>query len=176
MEHETPAGKSAEKIKVVKGDLTKMDVQAIVNPANSSGVMGGGVAYYIKRAGGEIIEQEARRQAPIQVGEAVLTPAGKLKARHVIHAPTMKYPAMRIPAANARVATRAALDLAIKNGIKRVAFPGMGTGVGGVSYKEAASVMVDEIRKKLDRFDVVYLVGIDNDFVASFEKIRNNSQ
>jgi len=52
----------------------------------------------------------------------------------------------------------------------------MGTGVGGVSYKEAASVMVDEIRKKLDRFDVVYLVGIDNDFVASFEKIRNNSQ
>lgn len=158
------------RIEVVRGDLTKMDVDAIVNPANSSGVMGGGVAYYIKKSGGRVIEEEAKRQAPIPVGQAVLTSGGKLQAKHVIHAPTMKYPAMRIQAENARLATMAALDLAIKKGLKTIAFPGMGTGVGGVSYADAARAMADEIRKRLDRLDVVYLVGIDDDFVDACRK------
>ncbi|MEX2689946.1 MAG: macro domain-containing protein, partial [Candidatus Njordarchaeum guaymaensis] len=73
---------------VIKGDITKMDVDAIVNPANSLLIMGGGVAGAIKRRGGQIIEDEAVKQGPIPVGNAVITSAGNLKARYVIHAPT----------------------------------------------------------------------------------------
>jgi O-acetyl-ADP-ribose deacetylase (regulator of RNase III) len=154
-------------IVVLKGDLTQMEADAIVNPANSSGSMGGGVAYCIKKAGGDIVEKEAIRKAPIPVGKAVITAGGTLKAGYVIHAPTMKSPAMRIPAENARLATRAALGLAITKGLKTIAFPGMGTGVGGLGYEEAAKVMIAEIEKKLARFEYVYLVCMDDGFMSA---------
>ena len=93
---------------VQKGDITELKVDAIVNPANSSGYMGGGVAGVIKRIGGFEIEKEAVSKAPIPVGDAVVTTAGKLPCKYVIHAPTMKQPAMRIGVENVRLATRAA--------------------------------------------------------------------
>ena len=96
-------------MEAVMGDLTEMDAEAIVNPANSLGVMGGGVALAIRRKGGREIEEEARAKAPIHVGSAVLTTGGRLKARHVIHAPTMAMPAERIGIENVALATRAAL-------------------------------------------------------------------
>jgi len=75
-------------ISVVQGSLLEVQADAIVNPANSLGLMGGGVAGVIKRFGGEEIEKEAVSKAPIPVGSAVLTSAGKLPFKGVIHAPT----------------------------------------------------------------------------------------
>ena len=83
-------------IVVKRGDITQLSCDAIVNPANSFGYMGGGVAGAIKRIGGNEIEREAVSKAPIRVGSAIATTAGTLPCKYVIHAPTMKQPAMRI--------------------------------------------------------------------------------
>ena len=81
-------------IEVIKGDITKVHVEAIVNPANSLMIMGGGVAGAIKRVAGDEVEREAMKYAPVPVGSAVATGAGKMKnVKYVIHAPTMERPA-----------------------------------------------------------------------------------
>src|SRR5437763_5739682 len=76
-------------IHLAKTDITTMSVDAVVNPANSLGIMGGGVAAALSRKGGPTIQKEAMSMAPIAVGAAVVTNAGTLWAKHVIHAPTM---------------------------------------------------------------------------------------
>lgn len=126
---------------VVEGDITKASVDAIVNAANSLMIMGGGVAGAIKKAGGEEIEREAMKYAPVPVGEAVATSAGRLRARYVIHAPTMERPAMQIPLENAVKATRAALRKAVELGARSVALPAMGAGVGGLRVRDVAREM-----------------------------------
>lgn len=132
-------------IDVVRGDITGIDVEAIVNPANSQMIMGGGVAGAIKRAGGRGIEEEAKKYAPVPVGRAVATGGGRLKAKYVIHAPTMEQPAMRTTPSKVRAAVKASLNLCRKLGIREVAFPGMGTGVGGLDVRVAAELMINEI-------------------------------
>jgi len=161
------------KIKIIKGDITNLSVDAIVNAANSYGYMGGGVAGAIKRIGGTEIEQEAASQAPIPVGFAVITTAGKLKCRFVVHAPTMEQPASLVDAGNVEEATRAALECADEKGLKVIAFPGMGTGVGGVPKDKAARAMVSEIKKfKSKSLQEVILVGYDNEMVKAFEEAQ----
>ncbi len=133
-------------VKVLQGDITRVEADAIVNPANSLMIMGGGVAGAIKRVGGSIIEEEAMKHAPVPVGKAISTTAGRLKARYVIHAPTMERPAMRIPVENVYKATRATLIEAERLGIESIALPAMGAGVGGVSYSDAFKTMLEAIR------------------------------
>lgn len=133
-------------IKVMHGSILDADAEAIVNAANSQGIMGGGVAGAIKRAAGEDVEEEAMRQAPIAVGHAVWTSGGHTRFHGIIHAATMRAPAMRIPQENVAHATRAALSLADEHGVRSIALPGLGTGVGGVAHTEAARVMIREIR------------------------------
>ncbi len=135
------------RIVLLEGDITKVKADAVVNPANSLMVMGGGVAGAIKRAGGREIEDEARRYAPVPVGKAVVTRAGRLRASYVIHAPTMKYPAMRIGVENVAMATKAAISLAKELGVESVAFPAMGAGVGGVSTRASARTMAQVIKE-----------------------------
>ncbi len=126
---------------VDEGDITRARVDAIVNAANSLLIMGGGVAGAILRAGGRIIEEEARKHAPVPVGKAVATTAGRLPAKYVIHAPTMPRPAMRIPLENAVKATKAALEEAERIGASSIAFPAMGAGVGGLKVRDVAREM-----------------------------------
>src|SRR2546429_7988133 len=76
-------------ISIERGDITDWEVDAIINAANSTLSMGTGVASTIKRKGGVIIEEEAMRQGPVEIGEAVLTTGGNLAATHVIHAAGM---------------------------------------------------------------------------------------
>ncbi len=138
------------KIKVVTGDITQSKAAAIVNPANSLMVMGGGVAGAIKRAGGTQIEAEALKKAPVKVGDAIATKAGQLSTRFVIHAPTMARPAMRIDVGNVRSAMQAALEMARNLKIKSMAFPGLGTGVGGLTLETAANIMMQELKEHLN--------------------------
>jgi len=159
------------KIVVEKKSLLALNVDAIVNPANSKGEMGGGVAGAIKKQGGAQIEKEAMAQAPIAIGEAILTTAGKLGCKYVIHCPTMEKPAEKTSAEKVFRAATAAIELAKKKGIKTLAFPGMGTGVGKVSPEDAAKCMVDAIRNFGDRkIDTVYLVDLNDDMVSAFKK------
>lgn len=161
------------KIRVVTGDITKMEVDAIVNPANSQLIMGGGAAGAILRAGGDQIQEEALRKAPVPTGKAVATTAGKLKARFVIHAPTMTRPAMPTSRENVRLATRAALECASQLGATSVAFPGMGTGVGGLNLEIATEVMIAEIKKHVESgtpLKNIMLVGFNADLARAFER------
>ncbi|MCS7131368.1 MAG: macro domain-containing protein [Hadesarchaea archaeon] len=134
------------KISVKCGDLTSEEVDAICNPANSLMIMGGGVAGAIKRTGGEEIEREARKHAPVSVGNAIATTAGKLKVKWVIHAPTMERPAMRTTSQKVYSATLAALKCAESIGATSIALPGMGTGIGGVPHVDAARAMIQAIK------------------------------
>jgi len=156
---------------VVTGDITELGVDAIVNPANSRLIMGGGVAGAIKRAGGREIEDEAVRHAPVPVGRAVATGAGQLRARHVIHAPTMERPAMHIGRENVELAVKAALECARELRLESLAFPGMGTGVGGLAPEEAAEVMMREAKGHIDRgtcLKRVVFVGFGEDLTRAF--------
>ncbi|MGQ9565651.1 MAG: macro domain-containing protein [Candidatus Bathyarchaeales archaeon] len=161
------------KIIVKVGDITQQRADAIVNPANSLLIMGGGVAGAIKRAGGEEIEKEARQYAPISVGKAVATTAGKLKAKYVIHSPTMQKPSMIIGEENVKLAMKGALECAERIKIQSIAFPGLGTGVGGFSLEKAADIMITTLKEHVDRgtkLKEIIFVGFRDDLAAAFKK------
>jgi O-acetyl-ADP-ribose deacetylase (regulator of RNase III) len=132
-------------ITLYQGDITQLDTEAIVNAANNHLWMGAGVAGAIKRAGGAEIEREAMNKGPIPVGEAVATGAGRLKARYVIHAAAMGQD-LCTDAEKIRAATINSLKRADELRVNRIAFPALGTGVGGFSYQQAAEVMIGAIR------------------------------
>lgn len=161
------------KIEAFLGDITKLEVDAIVNAANTRLYMGGGVAGAIKRAGGKEIEDEAVKKGPIKIGEAVETTAGKLKAKYVIHSPTMELD-FKTDENKIRLAMRAALKKADELEIESIAFPALGTGVGGFSKDKAAKVMVDELKKHIDegtKLKKVILADINKDQVEWFSKV-----
>ncbi len=160
------------KVKVTTSDITRLEVDAIVNPANSQLIMGGGVAGAIRKVGGKEIENEAVKKAPIPVGKAVATGAGKLKAKYVIHAPTMERPAMLIDAKNINSAMKGALECAERLKIRSVAFPGMGTGVGGIHTEKAATIMVREVKAHIDKGTLlkeIVFVGFRDELTRTFE-------
>ena len=134
----------AASVAVERGDITAWDVDAIVNAANSTLTMGAGVAAAIKRKGGVLIEEEAVRQGPIEVGEAVLTPGGNLAATHVIHAVAMGPDLKTNPDTIART-TRAVMVLADKHRLTSIALPALGTGVGHVAPAAAAEAMLTAV-------------------------------
>ncbi len=133
-------------VTIVKGDISRIEADALVNAANNYLWMGAGVAGALKRAGGQEIEDEAVKKGPIPVGGAVETKAGRLKAKYVIHAAVMGQD-LRTDEVIIRNATRNTLTRAEKLGVQSVAFPAFGTGVGGFPLKRCAEVMLDEIIK-----------------------------
>ena len=130
-------------VEVVRGDITDQDTAAIVNAANNHLWMGAGVAGAIKRKGGEEIEREAVSLGPIEIGDAILTSGGTLKAKYVIHAAAMGQD-LHTDAKNIQLATRSSLRLAEKETISSVSFPALGTGVGGFSTFHCAKIMITE--------------------------------
>jgi O-acetyl-ADP-ribose deacetylase (regulator of RNase III) len=157
-------------IHLAKTDITEMAVDAVVNPANSLGIMGGGVAGALSRRGGPSIQREAMSLAPIAVGAAVVTNAGQLWAKFVIHAPTMEEPGTKVGVENVRRATRAALLAAAHHGFEVIALPGMGTGLGGVDPADAARAMVDELRAhRQPKPTTVYLVDLRDEILLNLE-------
>jgi O-acetyl-ADP-ribose deacetylase (regulator of RNase III) len=135
-------------VRIERADITRLAVDAIVNAANNRLWMSGGVAGAIKRVGGEEIEQEAVGKGPIEPGEAVVTAAGRLPCRYVIHAATMGQDLLT-SAELIRRATRSSLARADDLQLASVAFPALGTGVGGFSVRDAARMMVSEVAMHL---------------------------
>jgi O-acetyl-ADP-ribose deacetylase (regulator of RNase III) len=132
-------------LEVIQGDITQTDTDAIVNAANNHFWMGSGVAGAIKRAGGEVIEQEAVAKGPKLPGEAVFTSAGKLRFKYVIHAAAMGQD-LRTSDKLIRQASVSALRLADQLKCESVALPAFGTGVGGFPIPACANLMVSTAR------------------------------
>ena len=134
------------KVTIISGDLTEETTESIVNPANGMMIMGGGVARAIIEKGGDSIESEAKKSVPLKPGMAVVTHAGKLKTKFVIHAVTMdnNHSASE---ATVRKATYYALLVAEANKIKSVSFPAMGMGIGGLDKETVAQSMFEMMRK-----------------------------
>jgi O-acetyl-ADP-ribose deacetylase (regulator of RNase III) len=132
-----------------QGDLTETDVDAIVNAANNDLMLGGGVAGAIRVKGGPAIQKECDKIGPIALGEAAITGAGRLRARHVIHAASMRL-GESTSEANLRAATRNSLRRADENSLKTIAFPAIGTGIAGFPIERCAQVMLEEVRAHLD--------------------------
>ena len=130
-------------IEVIRGDISALEVDALVNAANNHLWMGSGVAGALKRAGGSSIEAEAIGRGPIPVGEAVATGAGRLKARHVIHAAVMGQD-LRTDAGKVAAATANSFARAEELGVTSIALPALGTGVGGFPLAECARIMIAE--------------------------------
>jgi O-acetyl-ADP-ribose deacetylase (regulator of RNase III) len=133
-------------LEVQQADVTRLEVDAIANAANTHLLHGGGVAAAIARAGGPELERESRERAPIGLGEAVETTAGDMPSRWVIHAATMVDPGGRSSADVIRQATRSTLARADELGARSLALVAFGTGVGGFPLDEAARIMVGEAR------------------------------
>ena len=136
-------------VEVRQADITKLEVDAIANAANTDLRHGGGVAGAIVRAGGRSIQDESDRVAPIDLGEAVATDAGELPARWVIHAATMHLGGPT-SAEIIRKATASTLGVADEVGAKSLGLVAFGTGVGGFPVEEAARIEVEEVRRHLE--------------------------
>jgi O-acetyl-ADP-ribose deacetylase len=133
------------RLEVLQADVTKLEVDAIANAANTQLKHGGGVAGAISRAGGADVQRESDEKAPIGLGDAVETTAGEMPARYVIHAATMELGGPT-SAEIIKRATRSTLSKAEELGCKSLALVAFGTGVGGFPLEEAARIMVDAAR------------------------------
>ncbi len=135
----------AIRIEVVQGDITQANTSVIVNAANNEFWMGSGVAGAIKRAGGEVIEEEAMKKGPVMPGEVIYTGAGKLPYKYIIHAAVMGQD-LRTSAVLIRQATVASLNTAEKLKLDSIALPAFGTGVGSFPITACANIMVKAVR------------------------------
>lgn len=133
----------APRVAVRQGDITTYDGDAIVNAANNHLILGAGVAGAIRRTGGPTIQDECNRIGPIRVGEAAITGAGALNVRWVIHAAAMGDE----PVSERSIAesTAASVRLAVQHDMRRIAFPVLGSGIGGFAFRRAAEVMLEAI-------------------------------
>jgi O-acetyl-ADP-ribose deacetylase (regulator of RNase III) len=136
-------------IDVAQADITRLEVDAIANAANTQLKHGGGVAAAISRAGGPTIQEESDRVAPVGLGEAVETSGGDMPCQWVIHAATMELGGPT-SAEIIRRATASTLAKADELGAKSLALVAFGTGVGGFPLDEAARIEAEEVRRHLD--------------------------
>jgi len=136
-------------IEVLDTDITRLDVDAIANAANTRLMHGGGVAGAIARAGGPVIQQESDERAPIGLGDAAATSGGNMPCRWVIHAATMELGGPT-SADIIRRATASTLKCADELGARSLALVAFGTGVGGFPLDEAARIEVEEVRRHVN--------------------------
>jgi O-acetyl-ADP-ribose deacetylase (regulator of RNase III) len=163
----------AEKIVILQGDLTEMDVDAVVNAANNDLQLGGGVAGAIRRKGGSAIQQECDAIGSIPIGSAAITGGGTLKARHVIHAASMQLGGLTTAPA-LRASTLYSLHLAAERGLRSMAFPAVGTGIAGFPLRDCAEVMLHEAAIHLQgktSLEKIFFVLFDQLAVKEFRTV-----
>jgi len=157
-----------------RGDISQAKVDAVVNAANNHLWMGAGVAGALKRAGGPEIEREAVAKGPVDIGEAVVTSGGALAAKYVIHAAVMGQD-LQTDQPKIRKATRNSLVRARELAITSIAFPALGTGVGGFPADKAAEAMIEECVAFINSgtatsLKKILFVLFSEDVLAAFEK------
>jgi O-acetyl-ADP-ribose deacetylase (regulator of RNase III) len=165
-------------IEILRGDITLLDVEAVVNPANNYLIHGGGLAAAILKRGGQIIQQESKKIGFVPTGSAVITKGGSLKAKHVIHAVGPRYKDGKSGEADKLAgAVRSALDIAEKKKLKSVALPAISSGIFGYPVEESAEVIVKAVMEHLDKrnkekatVEKIVLCLFDENTFKEFEK------
>jgi|SRR5450755_455084 O-acetyl-ADP-ribose deacetylase len=158
---------------LLRGNIVDVQVDAIVNAANSGLAGGSGVDGAVHRAGGPTIMQECRKIGGCPTGSAVATTAGRLKAQYVFHAVGPIYSQRGDDARLLASAYQACLDLAEQYAVKSIAFPSISTGVYGYPVEEAAPIAlrtVSEHIKKATSLQQVLFVLFSNDVYSVYEK------
>jgi len=136
---------NGRRIKLIQGDLTELEVDAIVNAANAQLILGGGVAGAIRTKGGPSIQEECNRIGGTTVGGAAITGAGNLKAGYVIHAVGPRY-GEGGEDEKLRQATLNSLQKASEKGLQSIAFPAVSTGIFGFPKDRCARIMLDSVK------------------------------
>lgn len=165
--------KAANRVEIVKGDLTELAVDAIVNAANSDLLLGGGVAGAIRAKGGPAIQQECNAIGSIPIGGAAITGAGSLQAKFVIHAASMQLGGSTTVQA-LRSSTAHALRIASERALKTIAFPAVGTGIAGFPLRGCAEIMLREVVehfKQPTSLEKVSFVLFDDAALAAFRVV-----
>jgi O-acetyl-ADP-ribose deacetylase (regulator of RNase III) len=163
-------------IRLIKGDITQLEVDAIVNAANSSLLGGGGVDGAIHRAGGSQILEECRKirsqQGGCKVGEAVITTAGKLKAKFVIHTVGPRWNQGKSNEAE-KLANcyQNSLKLAEENQIRSIAFPNISTGIYAYPKEEAAQIAIQTVKSVVSKIEQLIFICFDEDNYRIYREI-----
>lgn len=163
------------------GDITIFEVDAIVNPANTELILGGGVSGAIMKAGGNKIQQECEKFGNIGLGEVVVTNAGNLKAKYIFHAATLSLGTWATQN-SVRKALHNSLETADKLQISSIAIPALGAGNGALPLSKVASIFYEELKKYLSKnqyfLKKIFLVLYDNytygSFVKTMEEMEKN--
>ena len=169
-----------DKIVLTQGDVTEADVDAIVNAAHTDLRLGSGVAGAIRRRGGPQIQADCDKISPIPLGEAAVTRAGGMKAKYVIHAASMRLGGP-VTKESLKNTTRNSLLRAEEKGCKSIAFPAIGTGVGGYRInacaKDMLAIVLNHLKTNAHKttLEEVRFVLYDRDafdtFAAEYEKL-----
>lgn len=164
-----------KRVSLVKGDITELDVDAFVHDITEDLKLGSGFGSAIQQRGGIVIQKELDQVGHLPVGQAVITQAGILKAEYIIHANGPKFKEEN-EEGKLRSAVKSSLALADEKGLKKLAFPAMGTGIYQVPMDLCARVMVDTVVEHLangSSLDEVFFVVQDTREYGPFEaKIR----
>lgn len=138
--------------RVTYGDITEIAADAVVSSDDNYISMGGGVSEAIRLKGGESIAEEARKHTPVDLGDAVVTSAGRLDAKYIFHAITIDYSEMEYASEESiEAATKKCLKLADSLGVKSIVFPALGTGAARFPFHLAAEVMTGAIADYLSK-------------------------
>lgn len=166
----------ANRIEILRGDLTQQSVDAIVNAANQKMLGGGGVDGAIHRAAGPKLLEACRRLPEVApgvrcpTGEARITPGFGLPARHVIHAVGPVYRGRPSDAALLGSAYRSALELAVEHGLRSIAFPAISCGVYGYPLDQAAQISIAVARDDDWALDEIRFVLFSDDVLAAWKR------
>jgi len=170
-------GLMSEKIEIYQGDITKIEVDAIVNAANKSLLGGGGVDGAIHKAAGPELKEEAKTLNGAETGEAKITKGYKLPAEYVIHTVGPVYnDGTKGEDKLLKNCYENSMDVASENDVKTMAFPAISTGVYGYPIEEATTIAVDTVKEKLQEhtdIEKVYFVTFSDKDYEVYDSILN---
>jgi O-acetyl-ADP-ribose deacetylase (regulator of RNase III) len=138
----------SSRVRIQEGDITELETDAIVNPANTRLLLGTGVAGAIRAKGGPSIQAECDRHGPVELGEVAVTGAGELRARCIIHAAGMELGGS-VSEATLRRVTQRCLEEAERRGLRSLALPAIGAGLGGLGLQRCAELMLEVVEQHL---------------------------
>jgi len=164
-------------IELIKGDITKIKADAIVNAANNSLLGGGGVDGAIHRAAGPKLLEATRKLHGCKTGDAKITPGFNLPAKYIIHAVGPVWQGGNAHEKELLAsAYRKSMELALSHGVKSIAFPNISTGIYGFPKELAAQIAIKEVEKFLSehpQLAKVYFVVFDNENYKIYKKLLN---